>query len=116
MRVGFIGLGRMGMPMSRRLVNAGFDVTVHNRSRGKVEEMGRLGARTASTPAEVTEASDMVLTCVSDVHAVESVFLGDDGIVAAARPGQILVDHSTVAPSTSQVIARAAEARGRVLS
>ena len=112
MRVGFIGLGRMGMPMSRRLVNAGFDVTVHNRSRGKVEEMGRLGARTASTPAEVTEASDMVLTCVSDVHAVESVFLGDDGIVAAARPGQILVDHSTVAPSTSQVIARAAEARG----
>ena len=112
MRVGFIGLGRMGMPMSRRLLNAGFEVTVHNRSRGKVEEMARLGARPASTPAEVTEASDMVLTCVTDVPAVESVFLGDYGIVTAARSGQILVDHSTVAPSTSQAIARAAEARG----
>ena len=112
MRVGLIGLGRMGMPMSRRLLNAGFEVTVHNRSRGKVEEMARLGARPASTPAEVTEASDMVLTCVTDVPAVESVFLGDYGIVTAARSGQILVDHSTVAPSTSQAIARAAEARG----
>ena len=112
MKIGFIGLGRMGMPMSQRLLKAGFHLTVHNRSRGKVDEMARLGAHPAASPAEVTRASDIVLTCVSDVPAVESVFLGEDGIVPAARPGQILVDHSTVAPSTSRKIAQAADAVG----
>ena len=112
MKVGFIGLGRMGMPMSRRLLKAGFDLTVHNRSRGKVEEMVSLGAQQASSPAEVTAASDIVLTCLPDVPTVESVFLGDGGVVPSSRPGQILVDHSTVAPSTSLKIAEAAESRG----
>ena len=112
MRVGFIGLGRMGMPMSQRLLGAGFRLTVHNRSRGKVEEMVRLGARQASSPAEVSAVSDIVLTCLPDVPTVESVFLGDGGIVQSLRPGQILVDHSTVAPSTSLKIAKAAQAQG----
>ena len=112
MRVGFIGLGRMGMPMSQRLLKAGFHLTVHNRSRGKVEELARQGAHPASSPAGVAESSDIVLTCLPDVATVESVFLGEDGVVPAARPGQIFVDHSTVAPSTSRNIARAAEARG----
>ena len=112
MRVGFVGLGRMGMPMSRHLLESGFDLTVHNRSRGKVEEMARLGAHPASSPAEVTQASDIVLTCLPDVPTVEGVFLAEDGIVASARSGQILVDHSTVAPSTSRKIAREAEASG----
>ena len=112
MKVGFIGLGRMGMPMSRRLLEAGFDLTVHNRSRAKVEEMTSLGAHAASSPSEVTRSSDIVLTCLPDVPTVESVFLGEDGIVPATRPGQILVDHSTVAPSTSRKVAEAAEARG----
>ena len=100
------------MPMSRRLLEAGFDLTVHNRSRGKVEEIARQGAHPAYSPSEVTRASEVVLTCLPDVPTVEEVFLGNDGIVAAARPGQILVDHSTVAPSTSQRIAEAAEAQG----
>ena len=112
MKIGFVGLGRMGMPMSRRLLKAGFYLTVHNRSRGKVEEMARLGAYAASSAAEVTTASDIVLTCLPDVPTVERVFLDNDGIVASARPGQILVDHSTVAPSTSRRIAQAAESRG----
>ena len=112
MKVGFIGLGRMGMPMSQRLLKAGFDVTVHNRSRGKVEELARMGAHPASSPAEVTRASDIVLTCLPDVPSVESVFLGEDGIVPASRAGLVLVDHSTVAPSTSRKIERAAGTRG----
>ena len=112
MKVGFIGLGRMGMPMSQRLLKAGFHLTVHNRSRGKVDEIARLGAHPAFTPADVTRASDIVLTCLPDVPASEQVFLGEDGIVSATRPGQILVDHSTVGPSTSRSIARAAEASG----
>ena len=112
MKVGFVGLGRMGMPMSQRLLKAGFYLTVHNRSQGKVEEIAQQGAHPALSPAEVTRASDIVLTCLPDVSTAESVFLGEDGIVPAARPGQILVDHSSVAPSTSRKIAQSAETGG----
>ena len=112
MRVGFIGLGRMGMPMSKRLLKAGFFLTVHNRSRGKVEELAQQGAHQASSPAEVTRSSDIVLTCLPDVSTVETVFLGENGIVPAARLGQILVDHSTVSPSTSRQLAQAADGKG----
>ena len=112
MKVGFIGLGRMGMPMSRRLLKAGFELTVHNRSRRKVEEIAHIGANAAPSPREVTLASDIVLTCLPDVPTVESVYLGEDGIIPATRSGQILVDHSTVSPSTSRSLARAAESRG----
>ncbi|MCE2404501.1 MAG: NAD(P)-dependent oxidoreductase [Dehalococcoidia bacterium] len=112
MNVGFIGLGRMGMPMSRRLLEAGFPLTVHNRSRPKVDELAAAGAVGASSAAEVAGASTVVLTCLPDVSTVEEVFLGKDGIVSVASPGQVLVDHSTVGPSTSRAIAEAAEARG----
>ena len=112
MKVGFVGLGKMGMPMSQHLLRAGFHLTVHNRSRGKVDEMARLGAHTASTPADVARVSDIVLTCLPDVSTSEQVFLGEDGIISATGPGQILVDHSTVGPSTSRSIARAAAASG----
>ena len=112
MKVGFIGLGDMGMPMSKHLLNAGFQLTVHNRSRGKVADITSLGAAPAWSAAEVTQASDVVLTCLPDVPTVEQVFLGEDGIVSEAKPGQVLVDHSTVGPATSRRIAAAAEAKG----
>ena len=112
MRVGFVGLGRMGMPMAQRLLQAGYYLTVYNRSREKVEAMARLGAHTASSAAEVTSSSDIVLTCLPNVPTVETLFLEEDGIVPAARYGQVLVDHSTVAPSTSRRIAQAAESKG----
>jgi len=112
MRVGFIGLGRMGLPMSKRLLQAGHYLTVHNRSQGKVQELVGLGAHAATSAAEVTQASDIVLACLPDVPTVESVFLEDGGIVPSASSGQVLVDHSTVGASTSRRIAAAAEARG----
>ena len=111
MKVGFIGLGTLGMPMSKTLLGAGFELIVHNRSRGKVVEMTRLGAIPAWSPAEVTEASDLVLTCLPDVPTVEQVFLGEIGIVPHCRPGQVLVDHSTIDPSTARKIAQAAQDR-----
>jgi 3-hydroxyisobutyrate dehydrogenase-like beta-hydroxyacid dehydrogenase len=112
MKVGFIGLGDIGMPMAKSLLRAGIQLTVHNRSRGKVEEMVQLGAAAATSAAEITRATDIVLTCLPDVPTVEEVFLGNDGIVANARTGQVLADHSTVGPATSRKIADAAEARG----
>lgn len=112
MRVGFIGLGKMGRPMAQNLLKAGFTLVVHNRSRGPVEELARLGAQPASSPAEVVAQVDVVLTCLPDPPAVELVYLGENGLIPHARPGQILVDHSTVGPSTSRKLAAAAAARG----
>ena len=112
MRVGFIGLGRMGKHMSYNLLKAGHILTVHNRSQAKVEELARAGARPASSPRQVAEASEVVLACLPDVHATEEVFLGSDGIVTACRPGQVLVDHSTIGPATARRIAEAARERG----
>ena len=112
MKVGFIGLGRMGMPMAHRLLQSGLDLTVHNRSRGNVDHLARHGAHPAFSPAEISRTSDVVLTCLPDVQSVETVFLGPAGVLSAARPGQVLVDHSTVGLSTSRWVAEAAREAG----
>ncbi len=111
-KVGFIGLGRMGLPMSYRLLEAGFDLTVHNRSQGKVRQIVDAGAKTGNSVAETTRSTDILLTCLPDIATVEAVFLGDDGIIENAKPSQILVDHSTVGMPTTQACAAAAEAKG----
>jgi 3-hydroxyisobutyrate dehydrogenase-like beta-hydroxyacid dehydrogenase len=112
MNVGFIGLGKMGRPMARHLLDAGFTVTVHNRSRAPVDELAAAGAHPASTPAEVARASDIVLTCLTNTQSVEDVYFGPNGLIGAARPGQIFVDHSTVSPLTSRQCAEGARERG----
>lgn len=99
--IGFIGLGKMGRPMTRRLLAAGYTVTVHNRSRTVVDELAAEGARPATSPREVAQASDIVLTCLPLPSSSEDVYLGEDGVVAGGRPGQVWVDHSTVSPSTN---------------
>lgn len=112
MRVGFIGLGKMGKPMALNLLNGGFELTVHNRSRGVVEELASLGAKAATSPAEVCRASEFVLTCLPTPQSVETVYLGPDGIIPAVASGQVLVDLSTVAPSTSLKLRESAVQRG----
>ena len=84
-RIGFIGLGIMGKPMATRLVGAGFPVVVHNRSPEAVEELAAEGAETASSPREVAERSDVVITMLPDSPDVEAVVLGEDGVIAG-RP------------------------------
>ncbi|HLZ08683.1 MAG TPA: NAD(P)-dependent oxidoreductase, partial [Chloroflexota bacterium] len=112
MNVGFTGLGRMGRHMSHHLLAKGFPLTVHNRSRAAVDELVGAGARAANAPAEVANASDIVLTCLTNTSSVEDVYFGANGLMTVARPGQIFVDHSTVSPSTSRQCAEAARARG----
>lgn len=112
MRVGFIGLGKMGRPMATNLLKKGFQVTVHNRSRGVVDDMARLGAAPAASPAEVAAASDIVLTCLPSPEAVEMIHLGAEGLVASGRPGLILIDHSTVSLETSLKLHEAAREKG----
>ena len=111
-KVGFIGLGKMGRPMTQQLLKAGFEVTVHNRSRGVVDEVAREGVTPASSPAEVAQAADFVLTCLPSPATVEDVYLGDDGIAAGGRPGQVWIDHSTVSPRTNERCAAAASEKG----
>ena len=110
--VGFIGLGRMGLPMARNLLQAGFPLVVHNRSRGNVDVIASEGAVPATSPAKVARSSDIVLACLPDVPSVEQVFLGEEGVMSATSRGQLLVDHSTVGPTTSQQIANEASRRG----
>jgi len=112
MNVGFIGLGKMGRPMARHLLDAGFSVTVHNRSHAAVEELAAAGAHPASTPADVARASDVVLTCLTNTPSVEDVYFGPNGLIDAARPGQLLVDHGTVSPTTSRQCAEGARSHG----
>jgi len=112
LKVGFIGLGRMGLPMAYRLLGAGFHLTVHNRSQGKVLQIAKDGAHPAASTAEITQGTDILLTCLPDIATVEEVFLGENGIVANARPGQVLVDHSTVGMATSKACGEAARGKG----
>ncbi len=112
MRVGFIGLGRMGKPMAYNLLRAGYTLTVHNRSQASVEELCLAGASAAGSPREVAEASEVVLACLSDEAATQEVFLGADGLVSACYSGQVLVDHSTIGPSLAHRISEVARERG----
>ncbi|MEX0762479.1 MAG: NAD(P)-dependent oxidoreductase [Dehalococcoidia bacterium] len=114
MQVGFIGLGNMGRGMARNLIKNGADLTVYTRTRSKVDEMVAEGAKAGDSNADVAEKCDIVLTCLPDVKTSREVFLGENGIVSKARPGQVLVDHSTVDVATSKACAEAAQERGAI--
>ncbi len=103
--VGFIGLGAMGKPMAANLINAGYPVVVHNRSRAAVKELVTLGAGEAQTPQEVAERSDVFITCLPDGPDVKAVALGKDGLVAGAKPKGIFIDMSTIAPEVAIEVA-----------
>lgn len=110
--IGFIGLGIMGKPMARNLMRAGYPVTVHNRSRAKVEELAKEGARAAGSPKEVASGVDVVITMLPNSPDVELVALGPDGIRDGARTGQLLIDMSTINPIVSQKVAQELSAIG----
>ncbi|MBI4306726.1 MAG: NAD(P)-dependent oxidoreductase [Chloroflexi bacterium] len=102
MRVGFIGLGNMGLGMANNLLKGGIDLTVWNRSQPKADELVARGAREAASPAELTGQVDVVLACLADIPTSREVFLGSEGVIAHAGSGQILVDHATVDLQTSR--------------
>jgi 2-hydroxy-3-oxopropionate reductase len=97
-RVGFIGLGIMGRPMARRLLDAGFALAVHSRSPAPVNELVAAGAERAASPGEVGAASDVVVTMLPDTADVESVVFGEAGLAGSLRPGSLVVDMSTIDP------------------
>ncbi|MDE1180525.1 NAD(P)-dependent oxidoreductase [Paraburkholderia sp.] len=100
-RVGFCGLGKMGLPMAQRLVDAGYPVRVWNRSMEKANALQASAANCVAcdSPANVAADADIVMLCLADAAAVEAVAFGVNGLASFARPGTTLVDHSTLAPS-----------------
>ena len=104
-RIGFIGLGIMGKPMVRNLLNAGFAVSVWNRSRPAIDELVADGAQATSSPREVAEQSDIVITMVTDGPDVEQVLLGEQGVIEGAHSGLLVIDMSTISPVTTRQIA-----------
>jgi 2-hydroxy-3-oxopropionate reductase len=110
--VGFVGLGVMGAPMARNLLQAGHSLVVHSRSRGPVDELAEAGAEPASSPREVAERVGVVITMLPDSAAVEDVVVGSDGVLAGASSGDLLIDMSTIHPTVSVAIAEAARERG----
>jgi 3-hydroxyisobutyrate dehydrogenase len=111
-RVGFIGLGGMGMRMASRLLNAGYHLTVYNRTRRRAEELERLGASIAESPRELAGSADIVLSSVADDNALEQVMFGDGGALEGASFGSVFIDVSTVHPRTSVRLFMAAHAKG----
>ncbi len=104
-RIGFIGLGIMGKPMSINLLKAGFEVTVYNRTESKTTEPVSQGAKKAASPAEAAAESTIVITIVSDTPDVESVILGEKGIIESIQPDSVVIDMSTISPEATRKIA-----------
>jgi 2-hydroxy-3-oxopropionate reductase len=104
-RVGFIGLGIMGSPMARHLLEAGFPLTVHSRSPAPVDALVSDGAVRATSPSEVAGVSDVVITMLPDTPDVEHVMLGDDGVAVGAPAGTLVIDMSTIDPGPTRAIA-----------
>jgi 3-hydroxyisobutyrate dehydrogenase/2-hydroxy-3-oxopropionate reductase len=110
--VAVLGMGRMGSAMARAL-GGDFDLVLYNRTPERATQLAtELGARTAGTPAEAASAVDVAISMLADGPAVASVWEGDDGLLAGARSGSVLVDSSTVAPNTLSVYAARAVAAG----
>jgi 2-hydroxy-3-oxopropionate reductase len=111
-KVGFIGLGIMGKPMARNLMGAGYELTVHNRSPEKAEELGEEGATVAGSPAEVAEKCDVVITMLPDSPQVREVLSGEEGVFEAIREGTLLIDMSTISPVVTEELAAGAKEKG----
>ena len=111
-RLGFIGLGAMGAPMAANLAAAGHTLAVYARRPDVVRSLSTAGATSCASPREVAESSDVIFTMVTDTAAVEAVVLGPHGIRDGARPGSVVIDHSTISPFGARRIARELAACG----
>jgi 3-hydroxyisobutyrate dehydrogenase len=104
-KIGWIGLGTMGNPMSQQLIKAGYPVTVYNRTKEKEDAIKAQGATTATTPSALIQQTDVVIIMVSDDKAIQDIFYGDEGLLSAKTSGKIIINMSTVSPAISKEVA-----------
>jgi 3-hydroxyisobutyrate dehydrogenase-like beta-hydroxyacid dehydrogenase len=112
MEIGWIGLGNMGLPMARNVINAGHRLTVYNRTRKRAQDLERAGAKLAETPAEAA-ANEVVVTMLSDDSAVEDVIFGAGKVLTALRPGGVHVCTSTISVALANRLAEAHKEHGQ---
>jgi 2-hydroxy-3-oxopropionate reductase len=110
--IGFIGLGLMGKPMARNLIRGGYRLIVHNRSRTAVDELAAEGATAAFSPKEAAASAEVVITMLPEDAHVEAVVTGNGGVIESLRADAVLVDMSTISPTTARRLAEILAARG----
>jgi 2-hydroxy-3-oxopropionate reductase len=111
-KIGFIGLGIMGKPMSKNLIKAGYDLTVCDINAAAVAEVVALGAKSAATPKDVAAVTDIIITMLPNSPQVKTVALGANGVIEGARTGALVVDMSSIAPLAAQEVAKALAEKG----
>lgn len=112
MKVGFIGLGTMGLRMVSHIIEAGYETWVVSRSRGPIEKAVQLGAKEALHPQDLASKVDVLLTCLPMPDTIEAVYFGENGIVHSMEQGLIVIDHSTVSPQLNEKQANEIKKRG----
>ncbi|HWR44514.1 2-hydroxy-3-oxopropionate reductase [Sporomusa sp.] len=112
MKIGFIGLGIMGKPMSKNLIKAGYELVVLDMNQGAVDEVVATGATFAATPKAVAEQADIIITMLPNSPQVKQVVLGQNGVIEGAKPGAVVVDMSSIAPLVSREIAKELAEKG----
>jgi len=115
MRIGVAGLGKMGSAIAQRLMEVGHDLTVWNRSPDKVRPVANAGAAVAGSPAEVARNAETVITILTDAAAIDAVYGGPAGLLAADVSGKLFIEMSTVAPATETALAEKVRAKGAAL-
>lgn len=111
-KIGFIGLGAMGSPMSRNLLKSGYSLFVCDLIEERVNTLVKMGAQAISTPGEVAEKSDVIITIVQSSPQVRKVILGENGVIEGVRERQVVIDMSTIDPMTTRIVAEKLSNRG----
>src|SRR5438128_7408268 len=111
-RLGFVGIGYMGRPIARRLLESGFKLTAYDRDHSKTEELIQYGGTVAQSVSELSSSCDVILSCLPSDEAVLDLYRGPDSAFANASRGSLVIDMSTVYPETSQEISGLGSERG----
>jgi 3-hydroxyisobutyrate dehydrogenase len=111
-KLGFVGIGYMGRPIARRLLESGFKLTAYDRDHDKAEELIRYGGKVAQSVSQLSSSCNVILSCVPSDEAVLDIYRGPEGAFAHAQRGSLVIDLSTVYPETSQELSRLGTERG----
>jgi 3-hydroxyisobutyrate dehydrogenase-like beta-hydroxyacid dehydrogenase len=111
-KLGFVGIGYMGRPIARRLLESGFKLTAYDRDHNKAEELIRYGGKVAQSVSQLSSSCNVILSCVPSDEAVLDIYRGPEGAFAHAQRGSLVIDLSTVYPETSQELSRLGTERG----
>src|SRR5580765_7395878 len=111
-RLGFVGVGYMGRPIARRLLESGFKLTAYDRDHGKAEQLIQYGGNVAQSVSELSSSCNVVLSCLPSDEAVLAIYRGSNGVFANVHRGSLVIDMSTVYPETSQELSRLGSEHG----